>query len=265
MRIGRIQNDYTAAGFDLVKEQGLSFVEICRNSQAESEHLVANRESVLAEVRRTGIDVSSVGRWNHDVQADGILVPERVKSYHDLLDTAIFLGAKTFVCGINYDESISRYKNYTHAIEFFGALCERARGTGVKVAAQNCYWNNFILRPADWDIVLGELPELWIKYDASHSYNRGDDYLAELSDWGERVAHVHIKGTTHAGSKAVADPPAGMDDIKWRSLFSILYARGYDGDLSIEPHSSVWQGELGAAGVLFTRDFIKQFIVRGWV
>ena len=262
MRIGRIQNNYTQEGFELVKNQGLSFVEICRNSQEESEQLVADREKVLAVSKKTGIDISSVGRWNHDVVSGGILVPERAKSYHDLLDTAIYLGAKTFVCGINRDESISLYRNYTYAIELFGSLCERAKGTGVKVAVQNCYWNNLIVRPKDWEIVLGELPDLWIKYDASHSYNRGDDYLAELSDWGDRVAHVHIKGTTHAGSRAVADPPAGMDDIKWSSLFSILYARGYDGDLSIEPHSSIWQGELGAAGVLFTRDFVKQYLMK---
>lgn len=262
MRIGRIQNQYLDGGFEITKKQGLEFVEICRNDQNESEHLVANREAVLAESKRTGIDISSVGRWNHNVAEGGILVPERAKSYHDLLDTAIYLGAKTFVCGINYDDSISLYRNYTNAIEFFGALCEHAKGSPIKVAVQNCYWNNSIVRPADWKIVLGELPDLWIKYDASHAYNRGDDYLAELSDWGERVAHVHIKGTTHAGSKAVADPPAGMDDIKWRSLFSILYARGYDGDLSIEPHSSVWMGELGEAGIRFTRDFIQQFIVK---
>ena len=31
MRIGRIQNNYTAEGFDLVKEQGLDFIEICCN------------------------------------------------------------------------------------------------------------------------------------------------------------------------------------------------------------------------------------------
>ena len=43
-----------------------------------------------------------------------------------------------------------------------------------------------------------------------------------------------------------------------RPLFSILYSNGYSGDLSIEPHSAVWKGELGKAGIEFTRDFIKQ-------
>ena len=57
------------------------------------------------------------------------------------------------------------------------------------------------------------------------------------------------------------DPPAGMDDIKWRSLFAILYARKYNGDLSIEPHSATWQGELGKKGVDFTAKFIKEFIL----
>jgi len=31
---------------------------------------------------------------------------------------------------------------------------------------------------------------------------------------------------------------------------------GYDGDLSIEPHSATWKGRLGEAGVLFPRDFV---------
>ena len=110
--------------------------------------------------------------------------------------------------------------------------------------------------------VISELPELCIKYDPSHAYNRGDNYLDEISDWAHRFAHVHIKGTTIAGKNPVDDPPAGMDDLRWGSIFSILYARGYDGDLSIEPHSATWRGELGDAGVAFTRDYIRQFILR---
>ena len=88
MRIGRIQNDYTEKGFGLVKEQGLSFAELCMNSQAESEALVSSRESILAAAKATGIDVSSVGRWNHDVAENGVINAEKAKSYYELLDAA---------------------------------------------------------------------------------------------------------------------------------------------------------------------------------
>ncbi|MBE6938515.1 MAG: sugar phosphate isomerase/epimerase [Ruminococcaceae bacterium] len=261
MRLGRIQNDYTVPGFELVKAQGLSFVEICRNSEEEALDLIAKKDTVKDAIARTGIPVSCVGRWNHDVQAEGKLDAERMKSYVALLDTAIELGAKTFVCGINYDESISLYKNYVNAVEFFGTLTDRAKASGIKVAIQNCDWNNFVVTDAQWKIILGENPDLYIKYDPSHAFNRGENYLALLSDWGERVAHMHVKGGVHAGRRYVDDPPAGMDDINWPSVFAILYARGYNGDLSIEPHSATWHGKLGDAGVKFTRDYINGFIL----
>jgi sugar phosphate isomerase/epimerase len=261
MRLGRIQNNYTEAGFALVKEQGLDFIEICCNNAEEAQRLIDAKESVKALVEATGIPISSVGRWNHDLHKDGAIDKEKAEQYIELLKTAIYLGAKTFVCGCNYDNSISLLKNYENAVEFFGMLCDIAKGSGVKVAIQNCDWNNFVVSEKHWEVVLGALPELYIKYDASHAYNRGEDYLAVLSNWGERVAHVHIKGTTHAGRRGVDDPPAGMDDINWSSLFSILYARKYDGDLSIEPHSATWLGELGNKGVLFTRDFIRKYML----
>lgn len=261
MRLGIIQNNYSAEGFDIVKNRGLKFIEICCNNDEEAKKLVASKEDVKKEIVRTGIDVSSVGRWNHNLNENGGIDPDKAQVYYDLLDTAIFLGAKTFVCGINYDDSVSLYKNYQTAISFFSEILKRADGK-IKVAVQNCSWNNFIVSPKEWEVVLGELPDLYIKFDASHAYNRDEDYLVQLNNWCERVAHVHIKGTTHAGEKIVADPPAGMDDIMWRPLFSILYSNGYDGDLSIEPHSKIWKGELGDVGVKFTIDFIKQFILR---
>ena len=260
MRLGRIQNKYTEEGFALVKAQGLDFIEICCNNQADAEKLIAAEESVRKLIDETGIDVSCVGRWNHDVQKDGKIIEEKKANYIALLETAVRLGAKTFVCGCNYDDSVSLFQNYCNAIEFFKALVAVADGR-IKVAIQNCNWNNFIVSPEHWKIVLGEIPELMIKFDASHAYNRGEDYLEQLSDWAERVAHFHVKGTVHAGSRKVDDPPAGMDDLKWRSMFAVLYSRKYTGDLSIEPHSATWQGDLGNAGVEFTRDFIRGFML----
>ncbi len=260
MRIGRIANWY-GKGFGYVKDAGLEFVEMCCNSAEEAAGVVRDKDVIRAELAKAELPFSCLGRWNHDIQQNGKIDPDKVPSYLDLLDTAVVLGAKTFVCGCNYDNSISLFRNYENAIGFFGTLCDHAKGKNIKVAVQNCDWNNFVVSPKQWEVILGELPDLYIKFDASHAYNRGENYLEELSDWGERVAHVHIKGTTHAGRRGVDDPPAGMDDIRWGSLFSVLYARHYDGDLSLEPHSAVWMGELGEAGVRFTRDYIRRFVL----
>ena len=259
MRLGRICK-FGDQEFEMVRASGLEFIEICCNNPQETEALISAKEDVKERIKRTGIEISCVGRWNHTVQQNGKIDAEQAERYVALMETAIELGAKTFVCGCNYDDSISLFRNYENAIGFLRMLIERADGR-IKVAVQNCNWNNFIVSPEHWEVVLGELPELYIKYDASHAYNRNEDYLGQLSDWCERVAHVHIKGTTHAGKRAVDDPPAGMDDILWGPLFSILYARGYNGDLSIEPHSATWHGELGAAGVQFTQDFIRKFML----
>ncbi len=260
MRIGRI-NGYSAEKFDQTKAAELSFIEICCNNADEAQAFIDAKESVKEQIARTGIDVSSVGRWNHDLAENGVVSADKAAQYVELMEAAIYVGAKTFVCGINKDKSISLYQNYVNAIAFFKMLVERANGR-IKVAIQNCDWNNFIVSPKEWEVVLGEIPELCIKYDASHAYNRRADYLAEMSEWGEKFAHFHIKGTTHAGRRSVDDPPAGMDDLQWGSIFSILYARGYDGDLSIEPHSRTWHGELGSLGVEFTKNYISKFVLR---
>ena len=260
MRLGRIQNNYTAEGFDLVLREKLDFIEICCNNDEEADAFIAAKDGIREQIRRTGLDVSCVGRWNHSMMHDGGIDEGQIARYIRQLDAAAEVGAKTFVCGCNYDDSISLFRNYENAIRFLGPLVERSKEKGVKVAVHNCDWNNYIVSPKQWEVVLGELPDLSIKFDPSHSYNRGGDYLGELSDWGERVAHIHVKGTVHAGARGVDDPPAGMDDIRWRSIFAILYARDYDGDLSIEPHSGAWLGDRGEFGVAFTRDFIRAFL-----
>lgn len=260
MKLGRIQNNYSAEGFDSVKEMGLNFLEICCNNEEDTVHLCAAVEAIREQIARTGIRVSSVGRWNHNVLQDGTIHPEREAKYHALLDAAIAISASTFVVGCNLDPSVSLYQNYTLAIRFLNGLLRRADGR-IRIAIQNCNWNNFLVSPAEWRIVLGELPLLGIKYDPSHAYNRGVSYLEEISEWGERIYHFHVKGTVHAGGRSVDDPPAGMDDLQWGAILATLYARGYDGDLSIEPHSKTWSGELGEKGIRFTKSYIEKFLL----
>jgi sugar phosphate isomerase/epimerase len=107
---------------------------------------------------------------------------------------------------------------------------------------------------------LGHLPDLFIKYDTSHSVYDNGDYLLETKKWGHRFAHVHIKGSLIVGGERYDDPPAGMDQINWGAFISALYRAGYDGTLSIEPHSETWKGELGEKGVNYTIRYMKNLL-----
>ena len=61
----------------------------------------------------------------------------------------------------------------------------------------------------------------------------------------------------------VEDPPAGLDEVNWRAVLGLLYAKGYDGMLSIEPHSHTWQGDIGDWGVDYTIDYISTMLYKG--
>lgn len=261
MKLGIIRG-YDEASFQYVKNKGLAFIESCRNSTPESDDFVAHVDDIKANIAKYDIPIASVGRWNPNVNISGKLDEAEFASIENLLEAAVAVGSPVFVCGINYAEDVSKYRNLCAAVEYFGKLLDRA-GDRIKVAVYNCDWGNFVHRDEVWDIVLGELPNLKIKYDCSHAYNRGQDYLGELSKWGDRVAHFHVKGTVRTKTRGVSDPPAGMDDIAWPSVFAILYDRKYDGGLSLEPHSATWRAnsELGEKGIDFAINYIKPFIL----
>lgn len=135
------------------------------------------------------------------------------------------LGCPNFVCGCNYVQKLSYIDNFKKAVEWFSLVIEYAKLLGVKVAVYNCRWNNYIVDDITWKFVLGQLPELGIKYDPSHCIYAGGDYLIEIRDWAERFYHFHIKGSLVVGDKRFDDPPAGLDQTDWRSIMAMLYAK----------------------------------------
>ena len=262
MKLGIIRG-HDAPAFDYVKGKGLDFIETCCNNDGEARLFTDQTADIKANIARTGIEIASVGRWAAKPNKGATFDEAQMEIQYALFDAAVEVGSPVFVCGCNYDGSVSLYKNYGFAIEYFGRLLDRAKDKNIKVAVYNCSWENFICSPREWEVVLAELPQLGIKYDCSHSVNAGRDYLTELSDWGDRIYHFHVKGTVITRGRYVDDPPAGIDGFNWGEIFAILYARGYDSGLSIEPHSATWQGgsELGKKGIDYTIKYIRQYIL----
>ena len=269
MKIGMIceslQDHYGPVAFDTVGKLGLDFIEVCCNFDPDTENFLNNVKETKKLVDDTGIKIGSVGRWNLKANMGGIIVPEELDKNIRLMNAAAEVGCPVFVCGCNYDQDISRYKNYGAAIEYFTKITEEAKKLGIKAAVYNCSWGNFVCESHAWDIVLESVPDLWIKYDCSHAFARKQGYLTylqELDRWLPRIAHMHIKGAAYLDGEGIDDPPAGMDQIDWNTVFVLLYKHGYDAGLSIEPHSAVWKGELGNAGVKFTIDFLRRYVLR---
>ena len=264
MKLGMIRNACDDAAFRYVKGKGLDFIEACCNFPEEAAAFNARREEIKALVARHALPVLSCGRWNGDggpLDADGRVREDFLAEAKETISTCAAIGCPVYNCGCNRVEGMSLFRNCAAAIEWFGTLLDFAGPLGVKIAVYNCPWHNFVRDMATWEIVLGELPDLGIKFDASHSIGAGRDYMEELRLWGGRIRHVHVKGALRVDGQYVDDPPAGLDMLPWPSILGMLYKAGYDGGLSIEPHSETWRGDLGERGIDLTIRTIRALVV----
>ncbi len=249
--------------FKKAAKKELDFLEFCINIGHDTQSFFNNVENFKKWIGQYKVKVGSIGRWGSDrIDKEGNIIEEELELSYRLIDVANELACKNFVCGCNYIEGLSYYENSTAAINYFSELIDYGKEKGVQISTYNCRWNNFVCDPISWMLIHGYLKDLGIKFDPSHSYYAGGDYLKEMKDWGERFNHVHIKGSLKVAGERFDDPPAGLDQTDWSSFMSILYKKAYRGGLSIEPHSETWKDDLGEKGLDFTIKYIKELMFK---
>lgn len=265
MKLGIISYSFEREEFERIHGLGLDFVEFCVNADAENRYqeFYDRAEEMKRYLDELELEVGSIGRWaGNKILSNGSENPEEYKADTTLMRAAAKMGCPVYVTSCNYVEGLSLYENYTAAIHYFEKLLDLGKELGLKVATCNCRWNNYVCCDPAWEVIHGYLKDLYIKYDPSHCVYDGGDYLSEMKKWGKRFAHVHIKGSLVIDGERFDDPPAGLDATNWPAFMAVLYANGYDGTLAIEPHSAVWQGELGDLGVKYTVDMMRKLILK---
>lgn len=247
--------------FIAAQSKGLDFLEFCINYGYNTEEFFADLINIKGWIKKYGVEVASIGRWKTEkIDCKGNIIESELDLSYKLIDAANYLECPNFVCGCNYIDELSYFENCSAAIRYLSKLIEYSRDKGVKISTYNCHKVNFIYNPFAWTMIHGHLKELGIKYDPAHSRYDGADYLKEAADFGDRFYHIHLKGSLIIDGKRFDDPPAGLDQTDWGAFISILYAKNYQGGLSIEPHSQVWKGELGEKGVNFTVQYMKKLL-----
>ena len=246
-------------------QKGLHYLEYCYNVGRDIDLLESRVPALKQAYEQYDLHLGALGRWGESkIDETGELIGEAMKNTRRLIDVAASLGAPVFNTGVNYVESLPYLDNLNAAVKYLRAAVAYGEEKGVKVAVYNCDWNNYIRKPDVWRIVLEAVPGLGIKYDPSHCVNvHHGDYLAEIQEFGNKIYHFHIKGTINVAGERVDDPPAGLDGTNWNAVLGLLYAKGYDGMLSIEPHSHTWQGDMGDWGVDYTIDYISKMLYKG--
>lgn len=301
MKLGIIMSP-EAESFRKAKELGLDFLEFDCNPEeywgGPVDKLAEKQEELKKASEETGVEVGAVGRWASRILDDkGQIIEAEWNNVRTVIDFGAYLGAKHYLCSVNYVEGISYYQNITAAIKVLNQMVAYAKEKGMECAIVNCMMGgNYIRTPEQWKLVLSEVPGLGIKYDPSHSFVHGGQngaYLEEGLEWGEHFQYCHIKGVIQRGDshepqdwrdrqfamrhpelkdELMAEmmqvknnwydnPPAGIDVINWRAFFAILYKYGYDGYLAIEPHSQTWMGEKGEKGLKYTIKYIRELMI----
>ena len=134
------------------------------------------------------------------------------------------------------DEVVKRVKRIVEIAEEAGILCLH----------ENCMnWGGLSYEHTLKLLERVDSPQLKLVFDTGNPVVnddvRGPGPHGKQSAWDfyrnvrEHIAHVHVKDARMDGSKAVFTFP-GEGDASLRSILDDLLRRGYDGDISIEPH-----------------------------
>jgi len=246
-----------------------------------------------AAVEKAGLEVGSVdimGPFN------GILVRDEAKRQESLarakaeLDKMAELGLKTvFACLIPADRELSRRDAFAIFKESFPEVVAYAEARGISIALEPYpgpapHYPTIGFTPEVYRAIFEAIPSpaIGICYDPSHFVRMGIDYLRVLTEFGERVRHVHGKDTEilsegqylyghygptfpiqlgwSGGSWRYTIPGSG--EVNWAKVVAHLRIKGYDGIISIELEDHVYgyTEEAQKQGIINSLRFLRSVI-----
>ena len=156
---------------------------------------------------------------------------------------------------------------------------------GIKIAIENCpmLWDdtwpggqNVAYSPSIWTKMFEIIPDenFGLNYDPSHLVWQFIDEIRPITDFKDRIFHVHAKdmhidremlyrdGILAPGFNWAIPKLPGLGDVRWPQFMAAFYAIGYDYVISIEHEDRTFEGteELVKRGFYLTRDVLSPYI-----
>ena len=239
-------------------------------------------EKLADEVRTLldplGIPISSVGVYGNPLEEDEMAGLtrrglEKAINAAPLFGTSVVSGFTGRLRNSPIPDSIPAYQRV------FGPLADRAVKQGVSLALENCAmggtWKcgdwNLAHGPDAWELLFEALPHqnIGLEWETCHQMINLIDPMAQLPHWVDRVLHVHGKCANvhhdiikkhgiHGNKPAFFHRFPGLGDADWTTVFSILTAHNYAGNIDIEGwHDPVFKDETEIEGQINSLSYLK--------
>lgn len=259
IKIGFIATNDDEGDIKWAQDNGLPHVEY--NYHVDFDDTFPNRVQLGIWLRQHLVHPSAVGCWGQEfISKDSGAKEAAVRRLRSTIDFAADIHCPIVMTGGGEREGDDLQSKLKDVIEVYKPMVDYAGEKNVKLCFYNCHWVNCVVGPEAWDVVLPALPGMGIKFDPSHPYHVGQDPYQHLVNYVEHVIHFHAKEVLKVGDTVVDEPMAGQGDFHWGRLIGILYKGGYNGVISIEPHSKSWSGQSRRPGILVAKKHLEQYI-----
>ncbi len=242
---------------------------------------------VREQVAASGVEISGLGYYPNPLSSHAEESETAIRHLGLLIDAAPALGVTVVNSFIGRDPSKSVEANWPRFLEVWRPLVQRAEQRGVRIGIENCpmlftldEWpggKNLATSPAIWRKMFEAIPSpaFGLNFDPSHMIWQQMDYLAPLTEFRDRLVHLHAKDAridreaARCARRALASEAlAHAQDSRSRrcaargALFGALSDAGYDGHVAIEVEDKAFQGSLEKRkeSLVISRRFLLQYM-----
>lgn len=230
-------------------------------------------EEINNLLQKHGLSISSLAYYDNNLHHDLKIREGYLQHLYKVIDAAHLLGVELVGTFAGRDQNKTIAANMDEFEKIFTPLLSYAESKNVKIMIENCPmpgWNRdgcagtISYSPEQWREMFQRVPSknFGLNLDPSHLYWLGIDYLRVVSDFKDRIFHVHAKDAIIFKDKMYeygifgkqlnrksewdigwwAYRMPGRGEIDWAKFLKALEENGYDGVISIEHEDPEYEG-----------------------